>query len=329
VSVLAGERVVARVQLQYPGAAFSGAWLERVTMAGGRTLVLKHLPAEGDWLTRIVGGRDRARRLWEEGILGEANSYVDHAILGVVAVEGSAPHDVVVMNDVADLLLRLEPQVPRATSRKLLRGLASLHDAWEGRGGSGWCPLESRYLLFAPDVHAADDGPHVHPRRDQIPLAWSVFHDQVPREIGDLVAAVHDDPGLLARPLAERSPTLLHGDPKLENLGAAPSRTVMLDWGELTGFGPRDVDVVWYALLANGRIEDGPDGVFADYDAAAARPVDLVARDLACIGGLCLLGFRFAGEALSQPTEELRRRSAEQLTWWTERTRTALSRVTL
>jgi hypothetical protein len=156
-----------------------------------------------------------------------------------------------------------------------------------------------------------------------------MFFEQVPHEIGDLVAAVHAEPGLLARPLAERSATLLHGDPKLENLGVAPSRTVLLDWGELTGFGPRDVDVVWYAALANGRIQDGPDGVFADYDAAAARPVDLVARDLACIGGLCLLGFRCAGEALILPTEELRHRAATQLAWWVARARLSLSRVTI
>jgi hypothetical protein len=328
-TTVARERVVRRVQLQPPDGAFSGAWLERVTFAGGRTLVLKHLPPEGDWLTRIVGGGDRPRRLWEEGTLDEAAGYVDHAIVDVIDGAGTAPHDVIVMNDVTDLLLRLDLPVSRATSRKLLRGLASLHDAWEGRTASGWCEVDRRYRLFAPEVHAADDGPNAHPKRDLIPFAWSVFFDQVPREIADLVAAVHADPALLARPLAARSPTLLHGDPKLENLGLAPSRTVLLDWGELTGFGPRDVDVVWYALLANGRVEDGPDGVFADYDAAAARPVDLVARDLACIGGLCLMGFRFAGEALLLPTEELRQRSAAQLAWWIERTRLALSRVTV
>src|SRR6266511_3523202 len=36
--------------------AFSGARFEHVALADGRRLVLKRLPPEGDWLTRVTGG---------------------------------------------------------------------------------------------------------------------------------------------------------------------------------------------------------------------------------------------------------------------------------
>jgi len=42
--------------------------------------------------------------------------------------------------------------------------------------------------------------------------------------------------------------TLLHGDAKLENLGLGSSGLVAIDWGDLTGFGPPEIDVAWYAL---------------------------------------------------------------------------------
>jgi hypothetical protein len=78
--------------------AHSGARFERMVLANGRRLVLKHLPPEGDWLTRVTGGASRTRLLWDSGILAEVAASVDHAIVAVVrseaadvVVEGSIP----------------------------------------------------------------------------------------------------------------------------------------------------------------------------------------------------------------------------------------------
>ncbi len=58
--------------------AFSGARFEHVALADGRRLVLKRLPPEGDWLTRVTGGAGRARLLWDSGILAQVAATVDH-----------------------------------------------------------------------------------------------------------------------------------------------------------------------------------------------------------------------------------------------------------
>ena len=61
--------------------AFSGARLERVVLEGGRRLVLKHLPPEGDWLTRATDGAGRFRLLWEHGLLARVEPFADHTVI--------------------------------------------------------------------------------------------------------------------------------------------------------------------------------------------------------------------------------------------------------
>jgi hypothetical protein len=120
-----------RRQLTDVTEAFSGASLELVELPG-RCVVLKHLPPEGDWLTRATDGSGRVRRLWESGRLARIRPLVDHTIIDVRAVDG---HDVVVMRDASGDLLPPRVRVSRATSRALLTRLATIQDACEGESG--------------------------------------------------------------------------------------------------------------------------------------------------------------------------------------------------
>src|SRR5438094_5431177 len=100
-----------------------------VDLPDGRRVVLKHLPSHGDWLTRATDGSGRVRRLWESGLLARIQPLVDHTIIELREVDG---HDVLVMRDASDDLLPPRVPVPRSTSRALLTGLATIHDALEG-----------------------------------------------------------------------------------------------------------------------------------------------------------------------------------------------------
>jgi hypothetical protein len=207
---------IARRPLTDVTEAFSGATLELVELPAGRGVVLKHLPSEGDWLTRATNGSGRVRRLWETGLLARLRPLVDHTVIDVRATAG---HDVVVMRDArGDLLPPLLP-ISRATSRRLLAGLAAIHDAHEGEADEALCAIEARYALFAPAVHAAGGLPGTHPLADRIVQGWGLFAQHVDHDTAAAVFAVHSDPARLARRLARFSPTLLHGDAKLENLG--------------------------------------------------------------------------------------------------------------
>src|SRR3979409_1624543 len=92
--------VAQRTALVAAAEAYSGARFEQVVMADGRRLVLKHLPPEGDWLTRFTNGDGRARLLWDSGTLAQVGATIDHTIEAIVPFNGA---DVVVMRDVADV----------------------------------------------------------------------------------------------------------------------------------------------------------------------------------------------------------------------------------
>ena len=63
--------------------------------------------------------------------------------------------------------------------------------------------------------------------------------------------AVLDDLEPLGKQLEDAAPTtLLHGDFKLGNVGLRDGRLVLIDWGELTGTGPAEMDVAWFALTS-------------------------------------------------------------------------------
>jgi Phosphotransferase enzyme family len=302
--------------------AFSGARLELVKLPAGRSVVLKHLPREGDWLTRATDGAGRVRRLWESGMLARIRPLVDHTIIDVRVVDG---HDVVVMRDARGDLLPPRVPVSRATSRALLSGLVGLHDAWEGQAGDGLCGIGARYAMFAPAFHA-EPLPGAHPLADRITQGWDLFARHVDHDTATAVFAVHKDPAPLGRRLAAFSPTLLHGDAKLENLGLSREGLVAIDWGDLTGFGPREVDVAWFALKGAARIGRTPDEILADYEAASGRRMEPQALDLACVGSLAQMGFRFAVGAFASGPEP-REVAATQLKWWTARVGVALDRL--
>lgn len=320
------ELVLRRSPLEGIAEAYSGATLERVELVDGRCYVLKHLPAEGDWLTRASGGRDRLRRLWEDGVLDRVSAVVDHAIVDVIDDHG---HDVVVMRDVSHELLAPDGPVSRATSRQLLAGLAGLHDVGRAERSHELCGVGARYQMFAPQIHASADQPGTHPARELILAGWDLFAEHAAREVVDAVFAVHDDPSLLDARLAAYPKTLLHGDAKLPNLGFGPAGLIAIDWGDLTGFGPPEVDVAWYALMNESRIGTSPDETFADYAAAASRPLETEAVDLACVGSLAQMGFKFAGAAFRGKSPEIRDRAGACLSWWCRRVTAALDRTGL
>jgi hypothetical protein len=289
----------------------------------GRRLVAKHLPADGDWLTRATGGRNRPRRLWETGVLGRVDAVSDHTVVAMQTVED---HTVVLMRDASNELVPARVPVTRATSKLLLSKLANMHERFAGTTADDLCPIAARYAMFAPSFHTSDAGPGRHPMADRIAHGWEVFEDHVSADVVDAVFAVHREPERLARRLAASPATLLHGDVKLENLGISPDgRLVTIDWGDLTGIGPREIDIGWYALKASARVGCSPDDIFADYQAASSEPLDQATLDAVCIGSLAQMGFRFALSAYDTGPESPPV-AHDLLAWWVQRTRAALMR---
>ncbi|MGH9187129.1 MAG: hypothetical protein ACRD0U_15130 [Acidimicrobiales bacterium] len=312
--------------------AYSGARLERVALADGRVVVVKHLPTDGDWLTRATDGLGRTQLLWRSGVLGRLAPAVEHGVLDVVSC---GDHDAVVMADLSERLWPHPAPLDHGTIRDAMAGLARMHGLGERlvtRGcldGLAMCPVGARYGMFAPAFHAGDPGPNPHPVRDRILAGWELFAECVDGDVAAAVAVVHGDPDGFGRRLtaACATPTILHGDAKPQNLGVTARRLTAIDWGELTGVGPREADVAWFALMSTrARLDVDPDDVFATYQDVSGSALDPAIVDLACIGSLAQMGFRLAAVACLSSRPEARHEASTRLGWWNDRVRAALAR---
>jgi hypothetical protein len=162
---------------------------------------------------------------------------------------------------------------------------------------------------------------------------WENFAEQVPDDVVGAIFAVLEDPGPLGVQLeAAGNQTLLHGDAKLNNLGLRDGRLILIDWGELTGVGPAEMDVAWFACTSTfwmpgsttWAVDALPGELFQVYEARAGRPLDPLALDLACIGMLAQCGSLLAFTSVAGPDAVTRSRAGEILDWWVGRVRRAL-----
>jgi hypothetical protein len=312
------------------GRLVSGSTFEWAVLHDGRRVILKHLPAEGDWLTRFSGGAGRARALWDGGVLEHVGRRADHAVIGMLREDD---HDVVVMRDVGTSLLPTRTRLAAPAIDDLLRGMAQIHRDWEGCAPSGLCSPGERHRVAAPAFHRDDSGPHPCPFRSVLLRGWEQFSDLAPADVTAAVFAVLADVDGLGAQLEAASPTtLLHGDFKLGNLGLRDGHLILIDWGELTGTGPAEIDVAWFAMTSTnppvGRgewaIDAMPDVVLRAYEAQSGRHLDPGAVDLACIGALAQCGFMLGAFAASDPESAAGVRASLLLRWWVDRVRQAL-----
>ena len=298
----------------------SGSLLERVTLAGGQVLVVKHVLDGGDWIMRGCHDHGRAAELWAQGVLARVPAVIDHAVVGAEPVEGGW---VVVMRDVSAALVADHARITRDDSRRVLEAAAALHAAFEDDPPLALCSMADRYQFLSPatarrEAGGADEVPRL------IGQGWERFTDLVPDDVAGPVLELLERPEPLVAALARHRSTLIHGDLKLGNLGLAGDRVVMLDWGTQTGWAPPAVEAAWYLAINWSRIDATREQVLDDFRAAEGERHDEDALRLALLGGLVQLGWDKALHASGHPDPAVRAREAADLAWWAARARDAL-----
>jgi hypothetical protein len=299
----------------------SGSLLERVVLAGGETLVVKHVLDGGDWIMRASHDHGRAAELWSSGLLARVPAVIDHAVLGAEPVSGGW---VVIMRDVSAALLPDHARIGRADSRRVLEAAAALHASFWDDLPRPLCSMADRYQFLSPatarrEAGGADEVPRL------IGRGWERFAELVPDEVAGPVAAVLEDPEPFVAALSRFPATLIQGDLKLGNLGFSGDRVVMLDWGTQTGWAPPAVETAWYLAVNWSRIDASREQVLDDFRAAEGERHDEDALRLALLGGLVQLGWDKALHASGHPDPAVRAREAADLAWWTDRAREALA----
>jgi hypothetical protein len=298
----------------------SGSLLERVVLADGRTLVVKHVLDGGDWIMRATADHGRAATLWSRGVLARVPEVIDHAVVGAEQVDGGW---VVIMRDVSAALVPDHARLGRADSRRVLEAAAALHAAFADEPPLPLCSLADRYGFLSPatarrEAGGADEVPRL------IGRGWERFAEVAPAEVAGPVVTVLERPASLAAALSRFPSTLVQGDLKLGNLGFAGDRVVMLDWGTQTGWAPAAVEVAWYLAINWSRIDASREQVLDDFRAAEGERHDEDALRLALLGGLVQLGWDKALHASGHPDPVVRAREAADLTWWCDRALDAL-----
>ena len=244
---------------------------ERVEI-DGEHYFLKRLSPASDWIMRVTGDRvHRPYVIWQAGLMDRAPECIDHTMVAMeVAGEGDNAVLSMLMRDVGSHLVpEGDDIVPEAQHRGFVEHLAALSVAfWNWGDPIGLTTMARRLRFFAPDNIAAellvDEVPAPLAAAD---IGWRRLPERSPLLLS-LARAVHQDPGLLTRPLAATPVTFLHGDWKMGNLGTHPDgRTILLDWA-YPGSGPACWDLCWYLALNQARLPESKAAAIERFRAA-------------------------------------------------------------
>lgn len=290
----------------------SGNTLERVMLNDGRELVRKHVSPEWDWISRATADRGRVLAMWEAGLFDRIPPSIDHA---TVSVEADGSGWSVFMHDVSPCLVAGDRRLDREAVQRVLTSMAELHLAFWGERFDDLCRLEDRYHLLSPRTarREIERGERV---GEVIAGCWELFEEMAPDAVAAPILALAEHPSLLAEQLATREQTLIHGDLRLNNLGFADERIVLLDWGDRTGSAPAPVELASFLVFDARRFDVARDEVIADFRALYGERHDETALQLALIGAMVQLGCNLTLPIVLGRGDEARAAARSELEWW-------------
>lgn len=290
----------------------SGAGLERVRFADGRTVVVKRVEPGTDFTVEATGGMPgREYLLWRAGVLDRLPDGLAHALLDAW-VEDDAT--VLVMRDLGDTVLTWRDRLDARLARWVMRRTAALHRAFLGAAPRDVVPLEQALGLFAPATARplAEQGIEL---MGLVLRGWEVFAEEVPADVADSVLALLDDVTPLQRALESGPVTMTHGDLATVNMAIERDTLVLIDWAMPTA-APGAVDVARFIAGCASICDVSREDLLAAYREAAGPAYDDRCERLSLLTGTLWLGWNKALDAAEHPDEAVRARERAGLTWW-------------
>jgi hypothetical protein len=304
----------------------SGSSFERVEIDGER-YVLKVMHVDDDWIARSLG--DLACRqvtVWTAGLLDALPPSIDHAVVGAARGFGrNGWGAALLMRDVGEHLVpEGDDVVPAEQHAAFLDRMAELSARfWGWRDAVGLTPPTIRWSFCGPGMLVCEQErgwPHHVPVLAE--RGWRAFGERVPADVAAAVAAVRNEPALLADAVAATPSTFVHGDWKMGNLGSRPDgRTVLIDCA-YPGEAPACHELGWYLATNRQRLpETKEDAIVRFRRALAGHGVDVDGGWWDAQLDLCLLGtvVQFGWEKALGDDDELG--------WWTDRAREGARRL--
>lgn len=311
------ERAVERVPLaDHEGK--SGAALERVRLPDGTRVVVKRFASDDDLVMRLTGDHNgREVSMWQSGLFERLPPEVGHAIVGGWFEDG---HGVLVMRDLDSAVITWDDRLSAADIRRVLTSVVALHREFHGASPGELAPLDAVVGLFEPDRIRPYAGEGL---VDSALRGWEYFAEVAPGEVGQMVLALAAGTQPLAKALAERPATLVHGDLATVNMAFEGDRLTLIDWGMATA-APGAMDVGRLLAGCAHVFDVSPDDVLGLYREAAGDLYDDRATRLGLLSGIVWLGWNKALDIVEHPDEAVRSRERVALTWWLARAGEAL-----
>lgn len=298
----------------------SGAGLERVRLADGRSLIVKRIEPGTDFTIEATGGLPgREILLWQAGVLDQLPDRLGHALLDAW-IEGDAT--VLVMRDLGDAMLTWNHRLDAGQVRWVMERTAALHRAFLGQAPPDVVPLQKTLALFAPATARplADQGIELM----RLTLrGWELFAELVPADVADGVLGLLEDVSPLRRALAEGPVTLSHGDLATVNMAIEDDTLVLIDWAMPTA-APGALDVARFVAGCASVVALSREEVLAAYRDAAGPAYDARSERLSLLAATMWLGWNKALDAAEHPDPDIRARERADLDWWVRHSRTAL-----
>jgi hypothetical protein len=280
--------------------------------------VVKRFAPEDDLVMRLTGDRHgREVAMWQAGVFKRLPPEVGHAIVGGWFEDG---HGVLVMRDLDDAVITWNDRLTAADIRRMLDAVVALHREFQGAPPSDLARLDAVVGLFEPKRIRPYAGSGL---IDSALRGWEYFAEVAPGEVGQLVLALAAETEPLAKALAARPATLVHGDLATVNMAFEDDRLTLIDWGMATA-APGAMDIGRLLAGCAHVFDVSPDDVLGLYREAAGDLYDTRATRLALLSGIVWLGWNKALDIVEHPDEAVRSRERIALAWWLARAGEAL-----
>lgn len=298
----------------------SGAGLERVRLADGRTLVVKRIEPRTDITVEATGGMPgREYVLWRSGVLHRLPAGVGHAMVDAWVEDDST---VLVMRDLGDAVLTWDDRLSPERAAWVMARAAELHRSFLGEAPADVVPLGQALALFAPATARPWAAEGVELMR-LVLRGWELFVEEAPADVAGAVLTLLDDVTPLRRALEAGPVTMTHGDLATVNMAIEGDTLVLIDWAMPTA-APGSLDVARFIAGCASVVDASREHLIAAYRDAAGPAYDERSMQLSLLAGLIWLGWNKALDAVEHPDPQIRAREGADLDWWVDRARDAL-----
>lgn len=299
----------------------SGAGLERIVLADGRSLVVKRITPRSDLTLSLTGGTvGRECLMFQSGVLDRLPEGIGHAVVDAWVEDETT---VVVMRDLGDAVLTWDDRLPAGMTAWMVERVATMHRAFLGEPPEGLAPLDRVLDLFSPRRigNLAAFGNEL---MMQAMRGWEIFGTTVPVDVAMPVLSLLDDVTPLVEAMQRCPLTLVHADLATVNMAFEKDRLVLIDWAMPTA-APGALDIVRFIAGCSSATDLGRDEILDCYARAAGPAYDETAMNLSLVAGLMWLGWNKAWDTYEHPDPAVRRRERDDLAWWVTKVRAALA----